>query len=237
MNRHNLLIVCSLIIFTSFANKDSIAEYQISTKSTLNSYTANNQKIKDDRLKLNTLYKEQKITIDSVSKYFETQLINTVIPAWYGTKWDYEGYSNTPQEGEIACGYFVSTTLKHIGVNLNRYKLAQQYSLKAVQTLAHSDSIYKFNHNTSNSITELNSFKKLQDGLYVVGLSNHIGYLLIRNNTPFFIHSTFLEPTAVCIEYAKESAAFEMSSIYYITSISKNKDLMLKWLNNTFISS
>ncbi len=53
-------------------------------------------------------------------------LIDSIFPAWYDTPWDFNGISNVPGEGEIACGYFVSTTLKHAGFNLNRYKLAQQ---------------------------------------------------------------------------------------------------------------
>jgi hypothetical protein len=49
--------------------------------------------------------------------------------------WDYNGYTNTPKNGVIACGYFVSTTLKHFGFNLNRYDVAKKYSSSIVKTL------------------------------------------------------------------------------------------------------
>ena len=64
---------------------------------------------------------------DSVmSSVLFNSMIDSIFPAWMGTNWDFNGTSNVPKQGEIACGYFVSTTLKHVGFNLNRYKLAQQ---------------------------------------------------------------------------------------------------------------
>jgi len=64
-------------------------------------------------------------TLDSVSHYFLNTLLNNIVPHWYGTTWAYEGHTNVPVQGEIACGYFVSTTLRHFGFKLNRYKMAQ----------------------------------------------------------------------------------------------------------------
>ncbi len=54
------------------------------------------------------------------------------------------GHTAVPKEGEIACGYFVSTTLLHMGVPLNRYKIAQQNPLNEAKTYAAGDSVYQF---------------------------------------------------------------------------------------------
>ena len=45
------------------------------------------------------------------SQLLFSNLADSVFPAWYGTKWDFNGHTNVPKEGLIACGYFVSTTL------------------------------------------------------------------------------------------------------------------------------
>lgn len=73
--------------------------------------------------------------LNEASTYLTEKLLNTIVPHWYGTKWDYNGHTNIPGEGLIACGYFVSTTMKHVGFNLNRFRLAQAYSLQAVKVL------------------------------------------------------------------------------------------------------
>ena len=64
--------------------------------------------------------------IDKASKKLTSFLLDEVINHWYETKWSFEGHTETPKQGTIACGYFVSTTLRDVGFNLNRYKLAQK---------------------------------------------------------------------------------------------------------------
>jgi hypothetical protein len=70
--------------------------------------------------------------LTQAGQYLFSQLTGQLFPAWYGTPWAYEGISQVPGKGEIACGYFVSTTLKHADFKLNRYRLAQAYSLRIV---------------------------------------------------------------------------------------------------------
>lgn len=64
--------------------------------------------------------------LDAVSYVFSAFLINAIIPYWYGMEWDFDGYSAISNKGKIACGYFVSNTLKDMGIQLNRFRLAQQ---------------------------------------------------------------------------------------------------------------
>jgi hypothetical protein len=64
--------------------------------------------------------------LDSAGEYFTSALINDIIPHWYGTVWDFNGHTENPRKGTIACGYFVSTTLTDAGFEIDRYKMAQQ---------------------------------------------------------------------------------------------------------------
>ncbi|MDG1333403.1 MAG: hypothetical protein P8P74_13790 [Crocinitomicaceae bacterium] len=156
---------------------------------------------------------------------FENYLVNEIIPHWYGTEWDFNGYTAVPNQGVIACGYFVSTTLLHMGINVNRYKMAQQAGLYEAQTLALSEENYR----TIRGVDSLKVILKrdYSDGIYFVGLDNHVGYLYIKDQIPYFIHSNYIEDK-VMIEKAFYAPAFE-SGIYVVAEISTNEELMERW--------
>lgn len=156
---------------------------------------------------------------------FENLLLNDIIPHWYGTEWDFNGYTAVPNEGVIACGYFVSTTLLHMGINVNRYKMAQQAGLYEAQTVALSED----NYQTIYGVDSLKVILKrdFKDGIYFVGLDNHVGYLYIKDQIPYFIHSNYIEDK-VMIEKAYYSPAF-VSGVYVIAEISTNEELMERW--------
>lgn len=169
----------------------------------------------------------RKAVLLKMGKQIEGLLVNGVFPFWYGTAWDFNGISNKPGEGQIACGYFVSTTLKHIGFKLNRYKLAQQAAKKACEVLACGDTVRRY---TPADIAEFKAkTAALPDALYCVGLDYHVGYVLKRKGEWFFIHSSFLSPGTVVLERIENSAAF-YSQTYYLTNLSQNPRLLKKWL-------
>ena len=79
--------------------------------------------------------------IRAVRNEISDALLTRVFPAWYGTEWDFNGVSQKPGEGQIACGYFVTTTLRDVGFNLQRVKLAQQPSQRIIETLSDSEDV------------------------------------------------------------------------------------------------
>ncbi|WP_103866420.1 hypothetical protein [Aquimarina sp. I32.4] len=193
-------------------------------------YNKTKQEIAAIRKDLNDFYQtehssqKKEVTLDSAMHYFTTSLLNDIIPYWYGTAWDFNGYTNIPNQGEIACGYFVSTTLKHMGLRLNRYRMAQQASKLEVESIA----IQKNKVIVSNEKNISEKLKELQEGLYIVGLDNHVGYIYIHNKVSYFIHSSYITDR-VMIELTSESNAFP-SSVYYMTSITDNRIVAKKWL-------
>lgn len=187
------------------------------------------------RQALNQSVIDQEITLDSVENYFSFLMVENIFPYWKGTPWDFNGHTDTPQEDNVACGYFVSTPLKHVGFKLNRYKLAQQASLNIVKSLALTQQVKSFHNPTlEEMITEIKqTYKK---GLYVVGLSNHVGFLYLDEEELYFIHSNYAEPFGVVAEVAQESSPFIYSDVYYIAPISSNNDLMRKWLSGSSLN-
>ncbi|GAB5419053.1 MAG: hypothetical protein Crog4KO_05610 [Crocinitomicaceae bacterium] len=155
---------------------------------------------------------------------FEHYLLDQIIPHWYGTEWDFNGYSATPNEGVIACGYFVSTTLEHIGLVINRYHLAQQAGLNEAKSLAIEESKYFTVYGWEALKKKMNDY---EDGIYFVGLDNHVGYLYKEAGILYFIHSNYIEDR-VMIEKAQFSQAFE-SNIYVVAELSTNELLREKW--------
>lgn len=157
---------------------------------------------------------------------FENYLLNKIIPHWYGTEWDFNGYTAIPNKGEIACGYFVSTTLEHMGIVINRYHLAQQAGLNEAKSLAIADSNY-FTVYGFETLKE--RMKTMEDAIYFVGLDNHVGYLYKEAGELYFIHSNYIE-NRVMIEKAVYSQAFQ-SNIYVVAELSTNASLLEHWKN------
>jgi hypothetical protein len=187
--------------------------------------------LKTDKTYFKNLYQTNRNTaIDSASTYLYSKLINEIIPHWYGTEWDFNGYTNTPNDGLIACGYFVSTTLKHLGFNLNRYKMAQAAGLNEAKLLQSKSELKIYSGLTFKELeTKVNSV--YTDGIYFVGLDNHVGYVLIKDKTLYFLHSSYCDDKVV-IELAETSACFA-SNIYVFAEVTTNKTLVTNWIFNT----
>ncbi len=168
-----------------------------------------------------------------VGRAFEALLLNGIIPHWYGTEWDFNGHTNVPGEGQVACGYFVSTTLQHLGVNVNRYQLlAQQTPENEARSLAAGSEVIEISgESTAQNLANIE--EAIGNGICFVGLGrSHVGFLIKRNGTLFFAHSSYLSPRVVTIEQANKSPVFCAFDRYYIVELSNNRAFLKKWLNN-----
>jgi hypothetical protein len=172
---------------------------------------------------------EKKKILLEAGKYLHKSLVDTIFPYWYGTPWDFNGYTNTPGTGLVACGYFVSTPLKHCGLNLNIFKLAQQAALEIVKRVSCGDSVWYYRGMNSHQFLQKTK-GKIKDGLYVVGLDNHTGFLLYENGEVYFIHSSYLDPGSVVREKASDSQALATSYVFVMCNISSNTKLIKKWI-------
>lgn len=194
-------------------------------------YNTIKQTIKSDRAYFVRQFQQnKKKAIDSASNYLFDKLINKLVPHWYGTPWDFNGHTNIPNDGEIACGYFVSTTLRHLDFQLNRYKMAQEGGLNEAISLQPRSEL-KIYRNISYIELKSKLNKVYKDGVYFVGLSNHVGYVLIKNKELYFLHSSYYDDK-VMIEKAEFSPCFQ-SDIYVFAEITTNRNLVQKWVQKT----
>lgn len=134
------------------------------------------------------------------------------LPAWTGTPWSFYGQTDTPGEGTIACGYFVTTALSHAGLRLDHLALAKLRSTWIVTTLAGEDVL------TLRDVPAAQALRRARaafgDGLWVVGLDNHVGFLRSADGEVRFCHADYTGPGVRC-EDPLTSTAFA-SSIYVI---------------------
>jgi hypothetical protein len=160
-------------------------------------------------------------------------LSNDIWPIWYGTTWDYNGYTHKPRDGEIACGYFVSTTVRDCGFEMNRYDIAKKYSHSIVKTLCDSDRIQMIcNSDTAALFTYIDS---QPNDIYVIGLDNHVGFMLKTDDGIFFVHSSYYDPDGVARETAKYSNILASSDLFVLGHVATNDGLLHKWLTKAYV--
>lgn len=148
---------------------------------------------------------------------------------WYGTSWAFNGTSQIPGEGSVACGYFVTTVLRDVGFNVKRRAWAQLASESLIRKLIDKKHIRVFVK------TELDDFltaiEAMGDGMYIVGLDTHIGFLLCTNGYVYFIHSSQRGIAGVRKESAYRSKTLKKSKYRVVGKLSADTKKALKnWL-------
>ncbi len=151
-----------------------------------------------------------------------------LMPHWCGTTWAYHGTTQVPRRGRIACGYFVSTLLRDAGLRVRRVAMARRPSEAIIKSLVSERYIRRFSDvPIARFVDRLHA---LGSGLYIVGLDNHVGFLLVQGNRSTFVHSTYLKPTCVTAEDAVSSPALAASRYRVVGNISADPELIRKWL-------
>lgn len=123
--------------------------------------------------------------------YLEYMLVDSIFPYWYGTRWDFNGITQTPGEGKIACGYFVTTTLRDLSFQIPRIKWAQMASEPVIKKLC-DKSIKRF---SNKSIDAVESYLiESGNGIYLVGMDSHVGFIAVKDSKIRFVHSSYYKP-------------------------------------------
>lgn len=157
-------------------------------------YPALKQRIEQRRIAFAASYAAADSTqrasiIDSARTYLFDRITLDLLPAWYGTPWDFNGTTRTPRQGTIACGYFVNTVLQDAGFKLPRIKWSQMASEPITVKLSHR--IKRFR---DRPVSEVLTYIAAQgDGLYKVGLDNHVGFIVARKGVVRFVHSSYYQ--------------------------------------------
>lgn len=150
-------------------------------------------------------YKNNKTAV--AEKKLISFLMDSLVPCWYGTPWDYNGITQVPGQGQIACGYFVTTTLRDAGMKINRVKMAQCIDQNLLYDLCTAHKRYS-DKPLDYFVREI---EKTGYGLYIVGLDNHTGYIYHDGADVWFIHSGVYAPRCALKEKAIYSITLKNS--------------------------
>jgi hypothetical protein len=216
-----ILLLAGLISCTSENKKQPIILRQPAEhapKDSLENYSLTKQRIISLRDSLRRMYhsahrNQSKEIASSSENLFTHAVIDQLIAHWYGTPWDFNGITEEPRKGQIACGYFVTTILRDAGFSVQRIKdrnAIRSFSLKSVNKV---DS----------------AVKSMGPGLYVVGLDFHVGFLHCDGPNVYFIHSNYIRREGVVKELIQQSAAFASSKYRLIGKITR-ESITKNWL-------
>ncbi len=162
-----------------------------------------------------------------------SELLNLLMPAmmkcWQGTPWDFNGTATIPGEGHIACGYFVSVIMRDAGFDVQRIKLAQQPSQNILRTfLPKKDLEIKV---AKNYRKYMQAMRTKPDGIYIIGLDKHVGFIVKNQDNLEFIHSGGIHDKVIN-ESEKSASSIRNSRYRVVGNLTQNKELIRKWLFN-----
>jgi len=168
----------------------------------------------------------RKMSTKKAGEAFASYIDKQLVPHWIGTPWDYNGITQTPGKGKIACGYFVTTVLRDAGVRINRVKMAQCAS----ETMINSLTKNKVNYSSLSFNEFINKVKAKGNGLSIIGLDNHTGFLYNDGKELWFIHSSVAGTRAVAKEKARASSVLYYSNYKVVGFISQDAKFIKRWL-------
>jgi hypothetical protein len=123
-------------------------------------------------------------------------VVDDLTPAWLGTPWTFEGTTDRPGEGSIACGMFVGTILAHAGFRLDRIAMGRLASEHIALSLTEEKNLRRYSNQDVAKVEA--DIVAWGEGLYVVGLDQHAGLAHVdASGTARFIHSTVYPPSDV----------------------------------------
>ena len=168
---------------------------------------------------------------DSLIRYSQEFLRNItqeVFSYWYKTQWDFNGITQTPQQGKIACGYFVTTVIRDVGFDIPRCAWGQLASETMIKKI--NPSVKRFSNKSIQIVIDY--FKNRPDGIYVVGLDTHVGFVNKEGRQLKFIHSNYYQPEiGVMAENLKGDNPINDSS-YRIIGQLFHYEMAKKWILN-----
>jgi len=179
----------------SAERSDSATIVKLDTAQHLAGYAALRERIETKRKELAKDYTEaaddgaRKEVIGRSRRYLNQMLADSLFPFWYGTTWDFNGTTQKPRCGSVACGYFVTTTMKHAGFNIERAKMAQVASSILIRKSCEKEKIKVFSNGRLDAFKAW--LKEQPDGIYILGLDIHVSYIVKRGKKFDMVHSSY----------------------------------------------
>lgn len=159
--------------------------------------------------------------------FLEDAIVRRLLPPWLGTPWDYNGTSEQPGAGSIACGFFVTTVLRDAGFRIERARLARLPSEQLIRRFCDPRDVRRFSGVPAPDFVA--AVQRLGAGLFIVGLDYHVGFLVNEGREVRFVHSTVVGAGEVVDEPALDSGPLVWSR-YRVVARALSDRVVARWL-------
>jgi hypothetical protein len=169
--------------------------------------------------------------------FLEATIVSDIFPAWLGTPWGTGANSTAcvPHEpGKVVgCSYFLTAVLQNAGLRLeSRARFAQAPSLWIQRALlppaAH---VVRFGSLPAPELRR--RIAALGDGLYVVGLNYHVGFLVVRGDAVDVVHANYDVANPVVVREPLETSfviAASRDAGYFVSPLFRDDRILELWL-------
>lgn len=171
---------------------------------------------------------ERRREIEGDARIILELIMPEMMRCWLGTGYDFNGTAEKPGGGKIACGYFVSTVLRDAGFKVNRYKLAQQPSQNILLSFIGSEScLLKVGQDYE---TYADWVEEMDEGIYLIGLDTHVGFIVNTGEEMHFIHSSGARSIGVVEEGRDDAEVIKRSKWRMLGGFTNDPGVVRVWL-------
>jgi hypothetical protein len=165
-------------------------------------------------------------------------LVSQVFPAWMGmpSGGGPQATASLPHQPGmyISCSYFLTAALQNAGLVLeSRARFAQAPAAWIERALLPpGGQIHRYGNLSPEDLER--RLVDLGEGLYVVGLNIHVGFIVVRDGHARFVHSSYTPPGTVVDEPVVSSLAIALSQSkgYWISPLFKDDRIVDMWLRH-----
>jgi hypothetical protein len=173
---------------------------------------------------------------EEARRFVVDTLVTQVFPAWMGMPSGAgpQATASRPHEPGmyISCSYFLTAALQNAGLVLeSRARFAQAPAAWIERALLPpGGQIHRYGNLPADELEK--KLVGLGDGLYVVGLDIHVGFIVVRDGHARFVHSSYTPPGTVVNEPVVSSMAIALSRRkgYWISPLFQDDRIIEMWL-------
>jgi hypothetical protein len=173
---------------------------------------------------------------DEARRFVVETLVGRVFPAWMGmpSAGGPQATASLPHQPGmyISCSYFLTAALQNAGLVLeSRARFAQAPAAWIQRALLPpGGQIHRYGNLSPDELER--RLVQMGDGLYVVGLNIHVGFIVVADGHARFVHSSYTPPGTVVDEPLPTSMAIALSRPkgYWISPLFRDDRLVELWL-------
>lgn len=180
--------------------------------------------------------KEKSAIYDRARALLIRTFSDSLFVCWYGTEWDFNGTTTKPRQGEIACGYFVTTLVRDAGFRIDRVALAQCASQSMIYTLCPDDDVKIITGGQVAKVKE--HLLSKNDGIFLIGLDTHTGFVVKQGNELRVVHSNYTMAADGVVSEPFDGATVINYNHYFVIGDFLSSDTTIdKWIKGTEYTS